>query len=230
MISHIKRKRTLKNNFSGFSLLEVLIALALSGLLIGVVVKSLSPNSNDRETKIKSIKQMIRFARNESIIQNRVTRIAVELGNPSKMHIEIANDFLAPLRESESEEDEVRTEDKSPKKRKNNGFSKVTETSQKDLTFENEYQIYAVATNTDTLALSDIAYIYFYPTGEKDSALILLYSSEEMAQIEISPFLGTIEDKGTLREKGIIQDEVLELESMAKKIYEEWINPTNQQK
>ena len=64
--------------------------------------------------------------------------------------------------------------------------------------------------------------IYLYPTGEKDSAIILLYSNEEMVSLDIPPFEErTFDNYYPFSENELVNFEYT-LESKAKDIVEKW--------
>ena len=68
----------------------------------------------------------------------------------------------------------------------------------------------------------ETAYIYFYPTGEKDHALIIIAYEEQMASLEIFPFINLIERK--YYEVNPRDGVELEEEQLGRglEIYEEW--------
>lgn len=68
------------------------------------------------------------------------------------------------------------------------------------------------------------AFIYFYPTGEKDNAFIIIGSDTEMATIEFFPFIDRIQ-RNYIKIDNTDIDELDDIQNQkAKEVYEKWLS------
>jgi prepilin-type N-terminal cleavage/methylation domain-containing protein len=213
----------------GFSLIEILVALLLAGLVFLVIPSGDSAQKHrDLQSAVADINRAIRFASNEAILRNTVARLRisldkdpieynVEYGPPGNMPLpEMAEQTHLSLAEEKAEQEKSASLDKQ--------FTKVEEFAEIRHELSRDVLILGVASSSQKKLFKDRdASIYFYPTGEKDAALIFFGTDEEIAWLEIQPFL--MESNSTF--------ETLSTESVAKKddiihtrmdeIYKEWL-------
>lgn len=218
------------NNQRGFSLIEILVALLLVSL---VVISFPTSDSTEKHRNLKSavadIERAIGFASNESILRNTIVRLRisfekepieynVEYGPPGNMPLpDMPVNNHKSLAEEKADAEKISSLDKQ--------FTKVTEFEEIRHELSEDVQILGIATSFQKKIITDKeASIYFYSTGEKDAALIFFATDQEVAHIEVQPFLS--ETRTVF--------EALNLESVAKKedilqtkmdeVYREWIS------
>lgn len=199
LISALKTFKTfqkLRQSQSGFSLIEILVALVLAALIF-LAIPGSDSSKKHRELKsaIDDIDRSIRFASNEAILRNTVVRLKISL---DKSPVEYVVEYgpagnlplpdLKPSKQSLSLEEQKQELDK--KTAINRQFNKVEEFEDIKHEIHPDVSILGISNTQDKeMITNDEAYIYFYPTGEKDGGLIVFSTNEEVAYIEISPFL-----------------------------------------
>jgi prepilin-type N-terminal cleavage/methylation domain-containing protein len=220
----------LKNNQRGFSLIEILVAL----LLVSLVVMSFpSDDTTEKHRNLKTavadIERSIRFASNESILRNTVVRLRiafdkepieynVEYGPPGNMPLpDMTEKVHLSLDEQKAEEDKASNLNKQ--------FTKVEEFEEIRHELSPYVQILGVATSYQKKIITETeASIYFYSTGEKDAALIFFATDDEVAYIDVQPFLSenrtvfqALNPESVAKKEDILQTKMDE-------VYREWIN------
>ena len=205
--------RKINKPINGFTIVEVLIALALISVIVGMVVSSLSNTRGNLEEAISNIERAIRFSVGESALRNVITRVQFDLDkDPQELSVEYGPDdsfVLPPSEESimgqasegikENEEFEKRV------KKLNQSFNKVSEFSDGPLQLPGDVSIIAIGTNISLkLITNNFASIYVYPSGEKDGAIIILSAGNEVIGLSVSPFKEEFER--TYREVKILNE------------------------
>ena len=225
--------RKISEPINGFTLLEILIALALMSVIAAIVVSSMSGTRGNMEEAISNIERAVRFSVGESALRNVITRVQFDLDkDPQELSVEYGPDdsfVLPPSEESimgkategtkENEEFEKRV------KKINQSFNKVSEFSDGPLQLPNGVTIIAIGTNISLkLVTNNFASIYVYPSGEKDGAIIILSAGSEVVGLSISPFKEdfqrTYKEVKILNESEDVEDIRL---NIAKELYEEWL-------
>lgn len=178
----------------GLTLIEILVALLLISLLFTLIPSSDdSRRHQDLMRSLDDIDRAVRFASNEAILRNSITRIRVDLDkNPAEYSIEYGpkGDLVIPLA---TEQKDLSIEDQKKEKEKqeklDSQFHKVEEFAEVSREFPVEVQFLGIATAwSKTLQKTGQAQAYFYPTGERDGALFFLATQDEMGVLEIFPF------------------------------------------
>ncbi len=222
-------KGQLTNGRNGFSLIEVLVALALIALLFGIVLSGqLSPRAT-LDDLADNIERYVRFASDEAALRNSIMRLHFKLDeNPQELFLEFGpeSSFILP-EEKIKNTSEMSEEEKKEYLKKisdfNKNFSRIKDFEDSANKIPENIRIIGVSTSDlDYLTIDADGYLYIYPTGEKDNGLIIISSDEEMITIEINPY--TFEfNRGYHK---LIEKEGEELEdrqiNMAKEIYAEW--------
>ncbi|OFZ25665.1 MAG: hypothetical protein A2381_11850 [Bdellovibrionales bacterium RIFOXYB1_FULL_37_110] len=225
--------RKISKPINGFTLLEILVALALISVIVALVVSSTFNSRDNMEEAISNIERAIRFSVGESALRNVITRVQFDLDkDPQELSVEYGPDdsFVLPPSEErimgvetegtkESEEFEKRA------KKINQSFNKVSEFSEGALKLPGGVSIIAIGTNISLkLITNNFASIYVYPSGEKDGAIVILSSDTEVIGLSISPFKEefqrTYKEIKMLNESEDIEDIRL---NIAKELYEEWL-------
>lgn len=220
----------LYKNHQGFSLLEILVALVLAALIFLAVPSSDSTQRHrDLKTTVENLDRSIRFASNEAILRNTVVRLRLSLDKtPAEYTVEYGPAGNLPLpdmpeKASKSLQDEkVQSEKTASLDRQ---FTKVPEFEDIKIAIKDSVEILGMATTVQKkLMTSGEANLYFYPTGEKDAAIMFFSTEEEIAYIEIAPFLA---ETRTIFEP-IKSQSVAKLEDILQtrmdEVYKEWIS------
>jgi prepilin-type N-terminal cleavage/methylation domain-containing protein len=218
------------NNQRGFSLIEILVALLLTSL---IVISFPSSDTTEKHRNLKSavadIDRAIGFASNESVLRNTVVRLRISFDKaPIEYNVEYGPPGNMPLPDMPANNHKSLSEEKADAAKISNldkQFTKVVEFEEIRHELSEDVQILGVATSFQKKIITDKeASIYFYSTGEKDAALIFFATDDEVAYIEVQPFLS--ETRTVF--------EILNPESIAKKqdilqtkmdeVYKEWIS------
>lgn len=221
--------KKLLSNQSGFSLLEIIVALVLIVVIVTLVPFGGADGEHDKlkETMTK-IQRASRFSVNESILRNVIVRIKFNLdAMPAEYTIEYGKkaDLVLPetqdlSRLSIKEREAI---DESSKKF-DNQFNPVTEFSDESKFFPDGIYFYGIGTTYYSSLLTEGSpSLYFYPTGERDSAIIFLYTPVEIAALEISPFEDTMRESYYTFSPAELENFNSSLESKAREIFEQWL-------
>lgn len=227
--STLKISNILKNQ-RGFSLIEILVALVLAALIfIAVPTGDDTQKHRDLQSAVSDLERAIRFASNEAILRNTVVRLRISMDKePLEYNVEYGPPGNMPLpdmpvRTSQSLADEKSDAEKISKLNKN--FTKVEEFAEIQHKLAETVSIIGIATTFQKKIMADTdGSIYFYPTGEKDGALIFLATDSEMAFLEVQPFLSETRTKfDTLNPESVAKKEDI-LQTKMDEVYREWIS------
>lgn len=212
----------------GFSLLEILVAITLIGV---VALMSINFVQNDRgklEETLSEFDRAVRYAANESIFRNSIVRIKLILNEePHQYIVEYGKgaDFVLPEAIDLSEISNSQRENAVKKIKKFDSQFSVTpyfEDGPKQL--DDNVFIYGVGSTYHDKVLSEGEIsIYFYPSGERDTSIIFLYTSEEMAALKIPPFEDRTYDEYYIfneTELDYLEDTLL---SKSKEVFSQWL-------
>ncbi len=214
----------------GFTLIEILVALVLIAFILSISITSPFSSRADLDKEVNSIERAIRFMSDESALKNSVIRLHFILDkSPQEYAVEYgpSDTFILPSKPDFETTVESREEvDKRKKIQKdlNMKFSRVPEFQDRNMEINGDIRILGIASSQSTkLQTKGEASIYAFPTGEKDEALVILASDEDIITLKVSPFslkiiqqvypLGKIDQK----EIQVVQEE------KAKKIFETWL-------
>lgn len=190
--SKISKFKSLRQ--SGFTLIEVLIALLLVSLIMLLWPAGADEAHQELTSTVDSLDKSIQFAANESILRNTVVRLRISLEkSPVEYTVEYGPAGNLPLPDMPEETVKSLAQEKEEKDKLallDKQFTKVEEFEDLKVALSDEVTILGVAaTSQSKLITGGDASIYFFPTGEKDGALIFLSTIKEMAWIEVQPFL-----------------------------------------
>ena len=228
----LKNEENKSNNNAGFSLIEILVAVVLAAFLFSFVISSIMDTRRDMEKSLTDIERAIRYASDEASIRNVITRIQFCLDKtPQELTVEYGPDdsFVLPisdlelLTQSSLSLKEQEQYEKSLKDISKN-FNPIPEFSDGPIQLSDNVRIIGVGTTLINHLISNFyATVYVYPTGEKDGAIIILASREEVISLGISPFGYEIERNYKIIED--VADEELETRQveLAKELYKEWL-------
>lgn len=227
LISQQKIFKIIQNN-QGFSLIEILVALLLAALVFLAVPSGDSAQKHrDLQTAVDDIDRSIRFAANEAVLRNTVVRIRISMDKePVEYNVEYGPAGNLPLPDMTEKDPGSLAEEKARAQKLdslNRQFTKVAEFEDIRHEIEPSVAINGIATSSSKKLNSEKeASIYFYPTGEKDKAIIFFSTSEEIAFIEVQPFLSeTNATFEALKTSGVAKPEDV-LQTRMEEVYKEW--------
>jgi hypothetical protein len=205
------------------------VALLLTSL---IVISFPSSDTTEKHRNLKSavadIERAIGFASNESVLRNTVVRLRiafektpieynVEYGPPGNMPLpDMPEKAHKSLEEEKADADKVSDLNKQ--------FTKVVEFEEIRHELSEDVQILGVATSFQKKMITDgEASIYFYSTGEKDAALIFFATDNEVAYVDVQPFLSeTRAVFEALNPESVAKKEDI-LQTKMDEVYKEWI-------
>ncbi len=220
-------KNTLKSN-KGFTIVEILVALSLIGLIFTLVANVSGSSREYLENSISKIERAIRFATNESILRNSIVRIHIDLdAEPVEYSIEYGQgaDLVLPQTVDLSRLSIKERETQLKKMEKlDSQFIKVEEFQSSNELLDEGVSVYGlVTTYTPDIIDSGHANIYFYPTGERDSALIVFYNEQEVATLSVSPFEDRTQTEFYLLSETELNNMEYSLEVKSKEVVDKWL-------
>lgn len=211
----------------GFTLVEILVALLLVALIVLAWPSGNTGTHQELISTVTSLDRSLQFAANESILRNSIVRLRISLEkSPVEYTVEygpsgnlplpdMPEELVKSLAQEKSEQDKLALLDKQ--------FTKVEEFEDVKVELSDEVTILGIATSSmKKLITGGEASIYFYPTGEKDGALIFFSTIEEMAWLEVQPFLSeTNTTYEVLNTKRVAKLEDV-LQTRMDEVYKEW--------
>lgn len=171
-----------------------MVALLLAALIFLAIPSSEnSRRHQDLQTAVNDIDRAIRFASSEAVLRNTVVRVRIELDKtPVEYTVEYGpkENLVLPVLAEEKDKsvEEVEAEKKQVAKL-DAQFTKVEEFEDVTREFSPEVELMGVAVSFQKKLIRDEkANLYFYPTGERDGALLFFATQDELATLEIEPF------------------------------------------
>jgi prepilin-type N-terminal cleavage/methylation domain-containing protein len=221
--------KTLKSDQRGFSLIEILVALVLAAMIfLAVPSNEGAQRHRDLKTAVDDIDRSIRFASNEAVLRNTVIRLRISLEkSPVEYTVEYGPQGNLPLpdmpeKTTKSLQDEKDEADK--RASLDRQFNKVEEFEDIKHDIAPSVDILAMASTSQKSLMKDgEATLYFYPTGEKDGGLIIFSTIEEIAYIEVAPFLAETNSVfEPLKTSSVAKlDDILQ--TRVDEVYKEWL-------
>ena len=205
------------------------MAIFLIFVVVSIVPLTVGETERSKlEDTLKKLERTVKFATNESILRNKIVRIkflldevpvtyTIEYGQSANIVLPANEDVdKLSLREREAQQ--------KVQKRLDSKFIAIQEFEDDNEPINESINIIGFGTTYYPELLKEgTAYIYFYPTGDKDNSIILLNTNEEMASLIVYPF----EDR-TKKEFFPFQDFELEdidnvIERKAKELFDLWL-------
>lgn len=145
------------------------------------------------ETSVDNFDRAIRFAANEAILRNAIVRIKLDLSeDPIQYTVQFgpAGNFVLPKYEDTSRMTLQERENYEQNLSQVDGqFHDIEEFKNSSATLEEGITILGMASSYQKLIRTNgVQGIYFYPTGEKDDAIVFFSSNEELAAMSIPAF------------------------------------------
>lgn len=182
------------NNDHGFTLIEVMVALMLIAIVF-VLVPSNDANSlhNKLTESIENVQRAVRFSTNESILRNSIVRITFKLGEASTSYYIEASEGSSFFLDKQVDTSKLSISEREKfledKKKQDQQFQKVEEYSEKNDALPEGVNVVGIGSHSqERIQQDEEIYIYFYPSGEKDSSIIFFTTDREMATLETSAF------------------------------------------
>lgn len=186
-------KNILKSN-QGFSLLEILIALALIAIVTAITISN--PFNNDREldNEVGKLESAVRFMSDEAVLRNSVVRLHLLLDNtPQEYAVEFgpSDDFVIADESEENNTISPSEQEKLEKQGKelNLKFNKVQEFQESNHSVNENVRLIGIGNAySKKLKTDGDVSLYTFATGEKDQSVIYLGNDKTVVSIEVSPF------------------------------------------
>lgn len=213
-------KKNIKSNH-GFTIFEIMVALFLITMIFVAIPLSNPNDSKVLETAIDDLDRAIRFATNESIIRNSIVRLSIDMAKePPEYYVEFSTDADLLLPDPDKDPRTLKDEEEAEKviKKIDQNFSKVKEFEEMKREVDDNVELLGIYNGPDSKIIEEgKASVYFYPSGERDSALILFGTQDEVAALEVLPF----QNKTKVYFEQVFEENVLDTETQRRRIIEE---------
>lgn len=213
---------------SGFTLVEILVALALVAVILYIATGSSFSTRKNLDEMANKIERIVRFSTDEANLKNQFVRLSLDLGSEEQLlkleYSDNPNLILDPNTDLDNDSPKDKEEIKKKNKELNKSFSNVADFESSDFELPIGVKFLAIASSLDNkLVKNETANIFFYPTGEKDSSLIMLYTDDEIAVIKLSAFTNEIKREYVTIGNDITND-TEKIMDLADGIYKEWLS------
>ena len=215
----------------GFSLIEILVAMALVSIILLIAVGSDFSNRKSLDQVLDNYERIIRFSTDEASLKNSFVRMNIdfEKDNGQNLSLEYSDDkdfiidadFQKSLNEvSESEKEFVEKK----QKEQDSSFSTVEEFDAEEFEVPPNVRILGVGSElTESFRTTGKIQLYFYPNGQKDASIIVFATEDEIATLEVEPFRRVINRTYAVMPEEIPDDYEEFLLERANEIYKEWL-------
>lgn len=217
----------------GFSLLEILVVIALLGLVVLIGVNMTAPEKDVGLEATNLMERGVRFGVNEAALRNTVIRLHFYFDTePQKFSVEYGPDdnFVIPTSDlnQENKDDLSESEQEDLKDRLskvNQSFNTIPEFKDDAMKIPENVRIIGIGSILHEKLLYDFeGSIYIYPTGEKDESIIFFATFYELVSITIPAFTLDFEINRYPFENPLESDEeIFDVGiSKAAELFEEW--------
>ncbi len=219
-----------QNKFrAGFSLIEILVTLFIIVLVFSLASNINFTNRHALEEALEKFERAVRFSQGESALRNAMVRIhfdldkgpqtwSVEYGPDDRFVIPIfkfSSDIMTGLKEQEDYKRVVTTTNKS--------FNKIKEFQDKEESVPDSVKIIGIGSVLEKRLITQFeTSIYFYPSGEKDDALIILATDNEIVALFIDAYGPNIKRQYIALEGVQDAEKEEKQDQLAKEIFESW--------
>lgn len=186
----------LKNNNRGFSLIEILVTIALASVATASLVSYMSQGGTERlEDLEKALGRAIKVASDRAIFANSLVRIRFDLERePQQIVIEESKDPHLKIMKAKDASNMYASEIEAyreQQKRFSSQFSQIDGWEESPFTLPEGVYILGIASDrTQRFAQQGTPALYFRPDGLKDAGLILgVVDGESLLSIELQSFL-----------------------------------------
>ena len=211
----------------GFSLFEIMVALMLMALVFGIGL-SVPSSSKHIDEEVTKIERALGFIGDEATLKNAVVRLHFNLSaTPQDFAVEYgpSDSFILPKMEEEKVELKKDAENKNNKNKDLNlKFNKVEEFQESNTELPEDVVVLGVGhSESEKLQITGEASVYSYPSGEKDSAIIILGTNDKVVALKVAAFNNEVK-KEIVSFKEIENDEALKKkhDDIRKELFEKW--------
>lgn len=229
MPTSVQKTSKLLRNDQGFSLIEILVALVLAAMIFLAIPSSDNVQKHrDLKSAVDDLDRSVRFAGNEAVLRNSVVRLRLSLDKtPIEYTVEYGPAGNLPLPDMPEKASKSLEEEKAEKERTaalDRQFTKVEEFEDIKHDISEDVTILGMASTSQKKLMKDgEATLYFYPTGEKDGGLIIFSTTDEIAYLEIAPFLSETNSVfEPLQTSGVAKLEDI-LQTKMDEVYKAWL-------
>lgn len=217
---------------AGFSLIEILVALSLMAMIIFIIP---NPFENNSRTHIQetadNLARGLKMAVDESILRGVVTRLKLDLGKtPQSYVVEFGdkNQGLLPNFNSLEAEQGLTLQEEDEVKKKLESFDKnfnpIQDYSEKALEVPEDVLLLGAASNLNPQLITETSMaIYSYPSGERDSAIILLGTDEEIVALTTQGFTADVKMDFFSLPQDTQTDVDSQRQNKVKELHEQWL-------
>ncbi len=214
---------------SGFSLVEILVALVILSIAFVGIQVGFNVSGSKLDSTVITIEKAFAFADSEAILRNTIVRVRFDMTkNPMEYVIEYGSSEMTVLPEfkkglvtdRKTEERLIKSKDSIDQ-----SFLKVTELSDANRILDPAVRIVGIGTSLyDWFTSNEDVSVYLYPTGERDSALIVLATIDQLVSLEIEPFSQKIHTEYHEIDTKMPTIDIEKFQTVkAREIYEEWL-------
>lgn len=158
----------------GFTLLEVMIVVALLAAITGVVLPSFTNSNSKIKSEIRRLSTLTRQVRNVAKLKNQTFRIAFDLKQASSTERELQQYWI-----------------ESPSQNSPSGFAPDTSILKKPSTLSYGVQFEDIEiTHLEEAVTEGLVYIHFFATGMTEEAAIHLSAKENRWTLAVHPLTG----------------------------------------
>ncbi len=223
-------KHRFKLSQKGFTLIEILVALFLVTLVVGLFAGNPFSTRDNLERDIFNLERALRYAKDESSLRNAIVRLRVNLEYPQSYILEYGPDdnFVLPPEVFGSDvaveyraEIEFREELLEEIDRK---FHRVSAFSQGEKPFLQGVTVIGAGTHMGRELITENQFaIHVYPTGEMDSGVIILASDDEIGALSFEAFLDDFEIE-YIPINPDARGELIDVQfDLAQRVFNEWL-------
>ena len=214
----------------GFSLLEILVAMALVAIILVVAVGSDFSNRKSLDQILDKYERVIRFSTDEAVLKNNFVRMNFDFSKSDGQNLTLEfsdeKDFIIDP-ELQKSFDEVSESDKEEfaekQKNQDNSFVTVDEFEASEFELPGNVRLIGIGSElTENFVSNGKTQIYFYPNGQKDASIIVFATDDEIATLEIEPFRRVINRKYIKIPEDLPTDFEEYLIDRANEVYKEW--------
>lgn len=223
-----KFKSQLKNNH-GFTLIEILVAMVLVVLVLSISLSSPFSSRNDLDKDVAAIERAIRFMSDEAALRNAVVRLHFLMDrDPQEYAVEYgpSDTFMLPSKavfETATETKEEADKKKKEAKELNLKFNRVQEFQDRNTEMTSDIKVIGIGSiHSEKLQTTGEASLYTFPTGEKDEALVLIASDEDIISLAVDPYSPKINRRAYPLGAATGKDLAAKQLALAREIFDKW--------
>lgn len=228
ILERLKTPNRLFQNSKGFSLVEILVAMALLVFLLMLAANSSFSSREQLDEAINDTERAIRFGMDEAALRNVIIRLHfLHDKDPVEYALEYgpSDNFVLPISLVEEDDDDDEEEREKKAKEFNKKFNRIQEFQDSNRKLPGNVRLIAVGTRLMGRLITEFhSSIYLFPTGEKDAAMIFFGTDEEMASLSLEGFTDEFTIKYHKLDPDTLDDEIIEKQQeLAEELFEKWM-------